>query len=265
MTGVMKIIDIHAHIFPEKIAQKAAVNIGAFYDIQMHSDGSVSTLLKLGEKCNINTFVVHSVATVPEQVEVINDFIYNEVSKHSDKLIGFATIHPDYENIETEIERIMSLGFKGVKIHPDFQKFNIDSKDAFKIYETIEGRLPLLVHTGDFRYEYSKPKRMAAVVDRFPKLDVICAHLGGWSEWEEAAQIYDGRRIWVDTSSSLYAVSPEKVRKIIDLYGVDQVLFGSDYPMWSPCDELELIKKIDFTEEELEKIMHKNAEKLLNI
>ena len=260
----MKLIDFHAHIYPDKIAAKASKSIGVFYNIKMHYDGRVSTLLDLGNRHRIDRFVVHSVATVPAQVESINNFIAGVARNYPDKFIGFATIHPDYENIEKEIDRIVSLGLKGIKIHPDFQRFNIDCKNAFKIYEAIEGRLPILVHTGDYRYEYSKPARMAAVLSRFPKLDVIGAHFGGYSEWDSAARVLAGKRIYVDTSSSLSALSPERARELIHLFGADYVLFGSDYPMWDPGDELKLIDKIGLNSEEYEKIMHLNAERLLN-
>ena len=261
----MKVIDVHAHIFPDKIAEKASNSIGDFYYIPMHYDATVSTLLALGQKHNVDLFVVHSVATIPEQVESINDFIAYTVNNHPNRFIGYATIHPEYKNIEKEIERAISLGLRGIKIHPDFQCFNIDDPKAYKIYEVIEGRLPIMIHTGDYRYEYSKPPRLARVMDRFPKLDVIGAHFGGWSEWNLAAKFLAGRRIYVDTSSSLYALSPQRARELIDLFGVDNVLFGSDYPMWNPGDELKLINKIELNDIEREKILHLNAERLLKI
>lgn len=261
----MKAIDVHAHIFPDEIAGRASVSIGDFYYLPMRYDAKVSTLIDLGEKHGIDLFVVHSVATTPEQVISINDFIAQSVREHPDKFIGFATLHADFPNMEQEIDRIIGLGLKGIKIHPDFQCFKIDDRQAFKIYEAIEGRLPLLVHTGDYRFEYSKPSRLAKVMDRFPKLDVIGAHFGGWSEWNLAAKFLAGRRLYVDTSSSLYALTPQRARKLIDLFGVDNVLFGSDYPMWNPGDELDLIDRLDLNDLEKEKILHINAEKLLKI
>ena len=261
----MKVIDMHAHIFPEKIAVKAAESIGGFYEMPMRYDGTVSTLLNLGDKHGIEQFVVHTVATVPGQVESINTFIAESVSEHPDRFIGFATIHPDYKNIPREIDRVISLGIKGIKIHPDLQHFSIDSKKAFKLYEAIEGRLPILIHTGDFRFDYSKPTRMTAVLDRFPKLDVICAHFGGWSEWDLAAKTLVGRRVFVDTASSLYTLSPQRARELITLFGVDNVFFGSDYPMWNPGAEYQSFCKIDLTDEEREKILHLNIERLLKI
>lgn len=259
----MNIIDSHAHIFPDPLAAKAARNIGKFYNIPMRFDGTLKTLLSLGARSGISRYLVQSVATTPEQVESINDFIAQKVSEHPDKLIGFATLHPDYPHIEKEIDRVVSLGLKGIKLHPDFQQFCINSKNACRIYEAIEDRLPMLIHTGDYRYPYSKPALMAQVLRRFPKLDAICAHLGGWSEWEDAASVLPGSRVWVDTSSSMYALKPGRVREIIDLFGVDHVVFGTDYPMWDPVEELDRLAKIELTQAEREMILHGNIERLL--
>lgn len=261
----MRIVDFHAHIFPERLAPKAAAAIGDFYQIPIQFDGTVGTLLDLGSRFGIGTFVVHSVATIPQQVESINNFIAEAARQHPGRLVGFATIHPGHGSIQNEIDRAVSLGLRGVKLHPDFQKFRLDCKEAFAIYEAIEGRLPLLVHSGDYRYEYSKAARMAAVVRRFPRLDVVCAHFGGWSEWEESTAILADCNVKVDTSSSLYALSPETAGKLIRTYGVDNVLFGTDFPMWGPEFELERFNQIELTVEEREKILHRNAERLLGL
>ena len=259
------IIDVHAHIFPDKIAEKASKGISKFYDIKVDYDGKVSTLIKHCKESGIEKTVVHSAATIPEQVTVINDFIADSVKKQKDNLVGFMTLHPDFNDIQNEVDRAMSMSLKGVKIHPDFQRFNIDDPKAFKIYEAIEGKLPLLVHTGDFRYEFSKPQRMAKILDLFPRLDVIGAHFGGWSEWRDVAEVYAGKRIWVDTSSTMYRLPPIAIRSLIDAYGVDKVMFGSDYPMWNAKNELELLDKVNLSSTEKEMILHENAEKLLGI
>lgn len=260
------IIDAHAHIFPNKIAEKAVAGIGKFYpDLAMHLDGTAETLIKTGAESGITKFIVQSVATTHEQVESINNFISRSVKKYPDNFIGFAAMHPDYPDIESEIDRAVSLGLKGVKIHPDFQRFCIDDQKAMKLYEVLEGRLPILIHTGDSRYQWSKPERLVKILKAFPKLDVIAAHFGGWSEWDDAAAVLGGKRLWVDTSSSLYALSPKRARELINIFGVQNVLFGTDYPMWEAKPELEMLAKIDLTENEREMIFHKNAERLLKI
>jgi predicted TIM-barrel fold metal-dependent hydrolase len=229
-------------------------------------DGTLSALLKAGGEAGIGGYVVHSVATTPEQVVSINNFIADRVREYPGVLTGFATIHPDFGDIGGEMERAASIGLKGVKIHPDFQKFAIDDEKAFEIYRHIEGKLPLLAHTGDYRYTYSKAFRVARVLEAFPGLTFIGAHFGGWSEWEAAADVLKGYdNLYVDTSSSLYTLTPEKARRLIDAFGVERVLFGTDYPMWNPREEFERFGKIPLDATERERILHKNAEVLLGI
>lgn len=259
------IIDTHAHIYPDKIALKASKSIESFYDLNVEHDGSVGKLLAVGDEAHIDRFLVHSVATTPEQVERINDFIAATVDAHPDRFIGFCAMHQNYNNPASELERMKTKGIRGIKLHPDFQRFCIDDETAFPIYEAAEALgMPILFHMGDKRYEYSKARRLLPVIDRFPKLKIIGAHLGSYSEWDEAAMILAGTDIYVDTSSSLAFLEPQHARMLIDAYGADHVMFASDYPMWTPCDELERLSRIPMTASERELILWKNAAELLN-
>ena len=145
----MKIIDTHAHIYPDKIAQKAAKSIGDFYHIDMDMDGTLTTLLQKGKAAGVSRFLVHSVAVTWERAGAINDFIARSVEAHPDKFIGFGSIHPDHPELDKELDRMLSLGLKGVKLHPDFQHFCLDDPAAIRLFEAMaERNLPLLVHTG---------------------------------------------------------------------------------------------------------------------
>lgn len=250
------IIDAHAHIFPDKIAERAVEGIGGFYGLQTQGDGTLSSLLEQGEKAGISRFLVQSVATVPEQVESINNFISASVRRYPDKLVGFGAIHPDYPDISGEIERIISLGLKGIKLHSDFQRFYLDDERAFPIYEAAEGRLPILFHMGDSRYDFSAPERLMRVVKRFPRLTVIAAHLAGWTVWERAEELFAGKNlIYADCSSSLYAMSPERGAELIRKLGTDRVMFGTDFPVWNAEGELERFNRLPLTESEREAIL----------
>lgn len=263
----MNAIDFHVHIFPDKIAEKAAHAVGKFYDIPMCLDGKLSTALREMDRAGVRRFVAHSVATTPAQVQRINDFILESHARYPDRLIPFAAMHPDVENIPQVMDDIVAAGFKGVKIHPDIQGFRIDDEHALKMIGAIAGRLPLLIHTGDHRYDNSGPARMNHVMELFPELVAICAHLGGYSEWERAAAspLVTNPNVYVDTCSSLFAVSPERAVEIIRTYGADRVMYGTDYPMWSPSEELERFNNLELTHEEREKILHGTAEKLLDL
>jgi len=259
-----KIIDIHAHIFPEKIAQKATESIGNFYGIPMCGKGTVEDLLEQGKKVNVYRYVVHSTATKVEQVESINEFI-SQVQLSDERFIGFGTLHPDLSNIQKEVERLASLGLKGIKLHPDFQRFNIDDETMMPIYEAAEGRFPILMHMGDERSTASRPMRLAKVLDRFPALTVIAAHFGGYSMWDESLEYLVGRNVYFDTSSSLWFLDKAKAIDIIRKHGVRKILFGTDYPMWAYEEELKRFESLNLTQEEKELILWKNAAELLNI
>ena len=262
-----KIIDAHCHIYPDKIAEKAAMATCDFYEgLGSTLDGTVSTLLKEADIAGIGHCIVQSVATTPKQVSSINKFIANVVAESEGKFTGFGTLHPDSEDMKADVDEIISPGLKGVKLHPDIQKFKIDDYRMLKIYELCEGRLPILIHTGDNRYDFSNPNRMIPVLDIYKDLTVIGAHFGGWSIWEEATEkLCKYKNIYVDCSSSLYAITPEKAKELIMAYGTNRVLFGTDYPMWKPVEEIERFMQIELTEKEREDILYNNAAKMFDI
>ena len=262
-----KIIDAHSHIYPDKIAEKAAAATCDFYGgLGSTLDGTVSTLSKEAELAGIEHCIVQSVATTPKQVSSINNFIAKSVAESNGKFIGLGTLHPDSEDIKAEVDEIISLGLKGVKLHPDIQQFKIDDYRMLKIYELCEGKLPLLIHTGDHRYDLSNPNRMMPILEIYKNLTVIGAHFGGWSVWEEATEkLCKYKNFYVDCSSSLYAMTPEKAKELIMAYGTSRVLFGTDYPMWEPKAEIERFMQIDLTDKEREDILYNNAAKIFDI
>ncbi|MEG1751138.1 MAG: amidohydrolase family protein [Raoultibacter sp.] len=261
---VMPIIDIHAHIYPEKIASKAVDSVGDFYDIEMFGEGSAEALLEAAKSSPITNFVVHSVAMKPSVVESINDFIAEECRIHPE-FIGFAAMHQDYPDPEAEIERAIGLGLRGIKLHPDTQEVNMDDPRLMRIYEIIEGRLPLIVHTGDYRYDYSHPRRLQSILHTFPHLVVDAAHFGGWSIQDEAIAYMENENCFLDVSSSMDFIGDEHTRKLVDTYGVDRILFGADFPMWNPTTELERFCALGFSDADLEKMLWRNAERFLGM
>ena len=105
---------------------------------------------------------------------------------------------------------------------------------------------------------------MARALDRVPNLRMIGAHFGGWSIWRDAWKILAGRdNVYVDSSSSLYALEPEEAVRIIHRYGADKVFFATDYPMWNPVEELARFDALPLDEQERDMILHRNFERLI--
>lgn len=261
------IVDCHCHVYPDKIAEKASASTGKFYGYPMQYDGKVSTVRSEAEKAGITNCIIFSVATKPSQTASINEFIAATVASDPKRFAGLGTVHPDSEDLAGDIDHLISLGLKGVKLHPDIQGFKIDDYRCLRIYEICEERgIPVLIHCGDKRFDFSNPNRMKPILDIFTDLTVIGAHLGGHSVWEEARKALVGyKNFYVDTSSSLYAFKPEEAREIIREYGCDRVLFGTDFPMWELSAELERFYALGLTEEENELILYKNANRLFGL
>ena len=263
----MKVFDIHVHIYPDKIAEKASESIGVFYEgIYMHGNGTLTDCLRQMDEAGIRHFAAHSVALNPHNVDRINSFIMDAHNQYPDRIIPFAAIHPDMEDLNGAVDKMVQQGFKGIKIHPDMQKFALDEDRARPMMEAIAGKLPLLIHCGDHRYDFDGPERLLRLHRQVPHLKIIAAHFGGWGEWGRAAELLPGNEgIVVDTSSSLYKFPKEEATAMIRKLGAKNVLYGTDYPMWNPKEEIERFMQLDLTDEEREDILWNNAARMFQL
>lgn len=254
-----KIVDSHCHIYPDKIAERASNSTSNFYHVAVRNDGKLSTMREIAERAGVDHTIVQSVATDPAQVKNINEYIYSET--YTNPLItGLGTLHPASKYITSDIDHLIELGLKGVKMHADIQSVAINDKRCYPIYERLEGTLPILMHAGDKRYQYSNPDQLGQVLRDFPKLTVIGAHFAGWSVWDEAADKLSGfENLYIDTSSTIGFIGVEHTKKLIRRYDINKIMFGSDFPMWSAENELECIEMLGLTDEELDKVLGGNA------
>lgn len=261
----MHLIDVHTHVYPPAIARKAAASIREFYQLGTDEmDGTSQTLLEKGAAAGIDRFLILPVAVRPDRTRHINDFILEEVAAQP-RFIGFGTIHAGMENVVEEARYILENKLKGIKMHPDTQEFAIDDPRLFPVYEEIEGKLPILFHMGDVRYDYSHPTKLRKVLDLFPKLQVIAAHFGGYGMYETAYECLWDKDCIFDISSSMMFMEKGVPEKYINMYGAERMAFGTDYPLWDPIKETERFLKLDLTDEQFEQIGHKTIERFLDL
>lgn len=255
----MKIIDAHAHIFPAKIAEKAVQSISDFYSgAEMTHIGSSEELIKSGNFIGVDKYLVFSTATAVHQVESINSFIIEQTEKY-EQFIGLGTMYTGYENFESELRRLKENGINGIKLHPDFQKFNFDSEELYPLYDALVSlNMFVLTHAGDYRYEYSHPRRIAKIAEAFSGLDIIAAHFGGWSQWNIAIDCLNLPNVYFDTSSTLGFDGDKYAKRAFDVFDNSHIFFGTDFPMWDHKKELENIQRLGLPDETFEKVMYKN-------
>ena len=261
----MKIIDIHTHVYPDPIAQKATDSIKDFYGLGGGGmNGTVSMLKQRGAMAGISQYVVLPVAVMPERTRHINDFILQQVAENPE-FVGFGTVHAEMEAIADEAEYIMAKGLRGIKMHPDTQRFAIDDARLFPMYEAISGRIPVILHMGDHRYDYSQPFRLRRVLELFPRLDAIAAHFGGYGMYEIAYDQLRDKNCIFDISSSMMFMEPGVAEDYIGRYGAERMAYGTDYPLWDPVHEVAAFKKLKLTDDQFEQIASKTAERFLGL
>lgn len=261
----MKLIDIHTHIYPKEVAQKATDSIRDFYEIhQGHMDGTVQLLLEQNKQAGISQSVILPVAITPERVQKINDFIHRQAAENP-CFIPFGTVHAGMENIEAETQRILDMGMHGIKLHPDCSRFAIDDERLFPMYETIRGKIPILLHMGDKRYGYSHPEKLKHILQLFPDLTAIAAHFGGYTMYETACEILKDSHCFMDISSSLMFMGEGVAEHYINLYGAERLAFGSDYPLWDPVEEANRFLQLKLEAAQFDQIAHKTAEQLFDL
>lgn len=262
----MKIIDIHTHIYPDEIALKATNSVREFYQIGLDGemDGTVSMLLERGEMAGISQYVVLPVAIRPDRVQGINDFLLSQTKLH-ENFVGFGTVHAKMDGIADEAERIMAMGLKGIKMHPDSQRFHIDDARLYPMYEAIQGKIPVMLHMGDLRYDYSHPVKLRKILDNFPRLQAIAAHFGGYGMYEVAYDLLKDTDCIMDISSSLMFMEEGIAEKYINAYGAERMAYGTDYPLWDPVVEVQKFLQLKLTPEQQEQIAWKTAHRFLKL
>ena len=262
------LIDFHTHCFPQKIAnaaiEKLSFSSGGF---EPHTNGTVSGLLEQMKKSGVDVSVVMSIATNAKQQEKVNNFAA-EINK-LEGIVAFGSVYPKSEDAFSELERIRDLGLKGVKLHPDYQGFQVDDPDLRPLYKKISSLgLITLFHSG---YDYgfappygATPEKMATAIKWFDS-PVIAAHWGGLNCSEGVLKYLCKTDVYLDTAFGYSHIPKYFVKEILDSHGADKILFGTDCP-WHTADmEMRLIDTLDISKEDLEKIRYKNAKKLLKL
>lgn len=259
------IVDFHVHAFPDDVAERAIEALLTSYGAEAATNGTIFHLLQHMQKAGVSYSVLQPVATKPSQVRSINDWAASHTDPH---LISFGGIHPDYEDVPGEIDRIISFGLPGIKIQGNWQDVYIDSPQMYRIYEAAQGRLIILFHSGaelaPFKEMKATPKQIAQIHTDFPNLTIVAAHMGGYQMWDEVEEYLIGKDLYLDTSACFpNDLNDEHFIRLIRHHGVEKILFATDLPCGDPLDDIPRFRKMGLTDTELEMIFCKNAQRLL--
>lgn len=263
------IIDFHMHAFPDRLAGRTLEKLSAIARTQPQTDGTIAGTLEKMAAGGVDYGVILQIATRPGQETTVNNWAAEMQTAHP-SLFFFGSVHPDCENLRAELRRIRELGLKGVKLHPDYQGFFVDDPKLFPLYEELSDLgLPLIFHAGRDPFSpnvvHAAPKAIAAVAKRFPQLTLIGAHMGGLQLYEESMACLADSGVYIDTSMSSAYCDPELFARMVARFGAERILFGTDSPWGSAPRELAMVRALPVSEEEKEKILWRNAARMLQL
>jgi uncharacterized protein len=262
----MRVIDFHAHIFPDELAERAVAKLKSYSpETRNYTDGTARGLLESMGKNGINQSVLLSIATKPSQVTVINQ---TAVALQNKNFIPFGTLHQELNTISDEIQFLKKNGIRGVKFHPEYQDFYITDPKLYPVYEQLEAEgLIVQFHAGKdpgpFTCDHALPADLRKIHRQFPKMIMIAAHLGGWGLWDDVEKELCGLPIFFDTSAIAHYIDPVQCVRIIEKHGVEHILFGSDSPWFDQGDALQWMMQLPLKDNDLECITGKNARNVL--
>jgi predicted TIM-barrel fold metal-dependent hydrolase len=267
--GVNVIIDAHTHVFPDLVAGKALAKVisNTKGRLSACTDGTLDGLMASMDAAGVDLSIILPVATSPGQGSGILQWI--KTIPFSPRMIFFGSVHPDDSSYREQIREMAEFGLQGLKFHPGYQNFPVNSKEAYAVYEVaVKHDLVMYFHSG---YDPSLPgcdytsvERYASFVKDFQGSKIVLAHGGGYGEWDRVLDLLGDRRCYFDIAFVLENMKRNK--EALELYrqNEDYFLFGSDSPWRDQKKYVELIRDSEtLTPEQKEKLFFRNAQKLV--
>lgn len=262
------VIDFHVHIFPDALAIKTIPLLAERSGLEAHSNGTAENTREKMKQGGVTHAVLQNIATNPRQMKKVNDFAIS--CNQSDDFIAFGSVHPQAEGIDYELDRLKDAGISGIKLHPDYQTFFIDDTAMQPIYEAILKRgFVLLFHTGlDLGLPHpvhAAPENIVNTLGLFSGEKVVFAHMGGFRMAERSMEHIIGRDVYIDTSCSTGYTDKTLLLEMLKGHNAEKILFATDFPWGDFATEVCAMRHLGLKDELLENILHRNAERLLQL
>ena len=281
-------IDVHVHIGSQRLTDLFAGGgvpaVGADDLVARLDEANVRRAIILAAGYFGKTVgLTEDVNMAPE-----NDYAASEIARFPDRLIGFCGINPLYPSAVAEIDRCLALpGMVGVKLHLEASGVDMandeDMAALYAVFDRIAERdAPVLIHVADIfglSLENAGFANLAMVLTEHPTVRVLHAHCAGNTDddmiemWlRVGGSGYDPQTSYLDGSACLtyFSDAPLAQRELmvwrLRKWGIDRVLFGSDYFAFfgdTPAEALATLTKYPFTQKEIDTILNNDGSEWL--
>lgn len=197
------------------------------------------------DACSVDAVAISHLESLYYDFRSGNDKLREAVTRYPDRIIPFFNVHPRYgKEALAEIDRCAGdWGWRGLKLHPQFQLYPANSKAVFEVVgRASEYGCVVLFHSGDsYVGSYASPSMVADVAAKFPATDIIMGHMGV-TDWPEAIELAeDIGNIILDATGC--TINYGMLEFAAERVGPERVIWGSDIPLYPV--ELGLSKVLD--------------------
>jgi predicted TIM-barrel fold metal-dependent hydrolase len=250
------IIDAHTHVWPDDIAGRA-LGLNRVPGLEARGDGTVGGLRADMARSGVDVSCCLAIANKPEHVAKVNAFV---AGLGTPTTVPVGTVHVGL-GVEDNLEALRSNGITRVKIHPLFQDYALDHPRLWELFEAFGSEIAVIAHVGEggdaYRNSLSSPAMIRDITRQFPQLRLVACHFGGYRILDDAEEMLNGADVVLETSwpPTLAGLRPERVRRLIRNHGAERIVFGSDWPMTSPEEELAAVQALGLRDDELEQVL----------
>lgn len=277
------IIDVHSHCHqPEHWGQEHVDHWRGAYGGEPYPVVTPGSYDQVMQEAGVDVAIVFGLSASRAGVRTPNAFVADFVSKMQTPAIPFCSIDPLDADWRDQIDEAIELGFQGVKLYPVLSLFDPLAPEFDEFYTTLKSNgMVALWHIGATpspigRLAVNQPMMIDEVARRHPDLTQVMAHMG--HPWQRDANVVlrKNRRVFADVSG----VPSRPMDAFFALVGaqewrtVDKLLFGSDYPLWTPAQAIENLRSIAqfragnlpfVTDDTVEQVLHCDALKMLEL
>ena len=240
------------------------------------------------DEFGIDRAIIWGFLCIPHGSSVPAEYVADIVRQHPDRFIGFHSPDPlgGWRSVQ-EVERAANeLRLRGLKMFQPLNNIAIDDERALPIYAKAE-ELGLVVtiqagwsRTPGSHLELHRPIGVDRVAMACPNLRIVIAH-GGWPWVDETyAIMFKHPNVYTDTSDWCGFMTRDSLARALatakHLGLLNRVLWGSDYPLFSPARDLDLFRSLPaytaqhdlqpvLTDDDIQAILGNNAAHLLGL
>lgn len=277
------IVDAHVHIFPPELIERREELLerdpwfGEAFGHPKAKLRTVEELIASMDRAGVDISITVGWPWRENEICAIhNDYHAECAERFPDRVRWLGTFNPVDDGAMDEIVRCADMGASGFgELNADGQGFRWSNPDDYQeaITSIAALGLPVMTHTSEpVGHIYpgkgaAHPNEILEAIETVPVVKWVLAHWGGGLPFYELMPEVKiaCANVAYDSAATSYLYNQSVFRHVIDLVGVDKVLFASDWPVLAPGRLMTRVRDAGISDDELKAVLSTNALRIYEI